>query len=463
MKTPDPLNSLKNLTETVAAIATAAGPAAIGCVRVTGPDTLKILSRVVNKQPDKDKNRTMVRSGVVDASGRIVDEIQYVFYLGPGSYTGEDMAEIFCHGGTGNSRAVLDVLLAAGCKPAGPGEFTKRAFLNSKMDLAEAEAINELVNAGSGIFRAIALDQLRGSLSEYCERIRTETLDILAWYEARIEHPEEDLGQEVPSRHAEYCREKAEEAGRHRKSLERGRAQADGFRCALAGATNTGKSSLFNLLLEKERVIVSADHGTTRDVVSERIDMEGVVVALSDTAGFRDGSSGIDAQAEENARRAMLSADLVLLLFDASREVSDEDIKLYDFVRREGKRFVVVVNKTDLARKPETGRFAGNAGSVEISVKERINIDGLVGLVLKEASVPAAGPTSFCPTERTIGLFGGLETAFGNAAGLMASGAGYDAIALELSEALGILEGAVGRSAGPDLLDRVFSRFCIGK
>lgn len=456
--------SLNRMADTVAAIATAAGPSAIGCVRISGPDAVTFAARVLDGSPGEQPARRMVRTAVRDGTGRIVDEALSVVYLGPASYTGEDLVEIFCHGGSYNLRKVFETLVAAGCRPADPGEFTRRAFLNGKMDLSSAEAVNEIVHAENERDHRAAQDQLRGGLSGYLSGLEGRLADILAWFEAHLEHPEEDLDSGTPDQFLKDIATALEEARGHRKGLEADLLLRNGIRVVLAGRTNAGKSSLFNRLMGQERVLVSREHGTTRDAVSERILIGGVAVTLFDTAGFRDGADGIDEEAVKASERAIQAADTVIFVMDGSSPAREEDHVLFDLLGKSGKRFITAVNKIDLPGRFPSGPFAGNAGLAEISAKEGTNMEALTGLIAKELSLPGEGTgRSFCSTERTAGLFRTLEESFGKILDKLKSGEAYDRIILDLRSALGAFDEALGRSGGPDLLDRIFSRFCVGK
>jgi tRNA modification GTPase len=456
--------SLSRLADTVAAVATAAGPSAIGCVRVSGPDAAAIAARVLDRAPGGQPVRRMVRNTLRDAGGRTVDEVLSVLYRAPHSYTGEDLVEIFCHGGTYNIRKVFETLTAAGCRPADPGEFTRRALLNGKLDLASAEAVNEIVNAPDERSHRAALDQLRGGLTEYLGALRSRLADILAWFEAHLEHPEEDFSAGAPEQFLAEIRKAADDAAAHRKVLESDLLLRDGVRLVLAGRTNAGKSSLFNRLVGRERVLVSGEHGTTRDVVTERMLLEGTAVTLHDTAGFRKGAVGVDAEAALGAERAILGADLVVFVVDGSSPARDEDRELHGLLLREGKRFVTAVNKSDLPGRLDPGGFAGNAGTVRVSAKDGTGVGDLAALAGKELAIGQGdGRSSFCATERNAELFRSLERSLGSVGAALGSGAAYDAVALELRGALEAIDGADGRSAGPDVLDRIFARFCVGK
>jgi tRNA modification GTPase len=256
----------------------------------------------------------------------------------------------------------------------------------------------------------------------------------------------------------------AKEAGEHRKILESDLLLRGGIRLVIAGRTNAGKSSLFNRLAGQERVLVSHEHGTTRDVVSERIVLEGTTVILFDTAGFRTGADGIVAEAVERSERAIRDADIVIFVMDGSSPAGREDEVLIDFLRKGGKRFITAVNKIDLPRRLEAGPFEGNAGLTEISAKDGWNIEGVTGLVRKELALPESeGKSAFCATERTVKLFQRLERSFGVIAERLKARTAYDSVVLEIRGAMEALDEASGFSADPDILDRIFSRFCVGK
>ena len=452
-------------SDTIAAIATPVGSGGVGVVRMSGPEALWIARRVTRRARDpKPRYAHLVR--VHDGNDALIDQALLLFMPGPRSYTGEDVAELSCHGGPVALRRVLDTLLAAGARPAGPGEFTLRAFLNGRLDLAQAEAVADLVAAPTPAALAVAANQLAGRLSDAVAEMRAACLDLLAQMEAEVDFDEDDvpaMDRAVIAATLDSLHERLENA---LASAARGIMQRHGVRVALVGSPNVGKSSLMNALLSTDRAIVTDIPGTTRDVLEESFDLDGVPVVLNDTAGLRDTRDPVETLGVERSSRALEGADAVILVLDSGRPLLGNDVAAAARVRRAAKPTIVALNKRDLpraVRAADVGDLApGSLVVYTAAVREDVN-------ELREA------------LRRVIGLAGGngglalvasvrhqdaltrARDELTSARRAVADDEPSDFISIGVRGAVNALGEITGESATEDLLDVIFSKFCIGK
>ncbi len=430
--------------DTVFAPSTAIG-GAIAIIRVSGEQTReiaeKLLDRPVADRPNRMRHVHILHRGIV------IDDCMAVFFKSPKSYTGEDMLELHCHGGMMTVRAVLATLSEAGGVPAGPGEFTKRAFLNGRMDLMEAEAVMDVINAqAEGSLRS-ALEQLSGSVSRRVRDVEERLLDARSAIEAAIDYPdeaEESAYASLPSALAAAKTALTDmiEEGR------RGRALRDGLKTVILGRPNVGKSSLLNALLGEDRAIVTAAAGTTRDVLDERLSVGGVPVRLIDTAGLREASDEAERIGVDRAKKTLLTADAVLLVLDGSEGLTAEDENLLR--ETAGKTRIVIANKCDLGTRIKD--------ALPVSCKTGEGIDELLKRIAAIA-VPAAQSTAAITNERHIRA---LEIAL-DAVIHAAQQIEPDCIATDLTEALHALGTVTGTDVDAEVVDRIFKNFCVGK
>jgi tRNA modification GTPase len=482
------------IDDTIAATATAPGAAGIAVVRVSGSRALAIAAAVfegadLERAPANTIHHGWARWPATgeapgrDGAERRIDEVVAAVFRAPRSYTREDVVEISCHGGAIGARDVLDALLRAGARAAGPGEFTLRAFLRGRLDLVQAEAVADLVAADSRAAHALALSQLRGALSRALSETAEALRDALADVEARVDFAEDVGGVEVPP-------EVVADIERARATLDGllagapwARAMREGVHVALVGRPNAGKSSVFNALLGERRAIVAASPGTTRDLVSEAIELDGVRVTLSDTAGLRSGGDEIESEGVERARAALERSAAVLWVLDGAAAAGEEDRRIARSLAggaaaagnergpgarafgdtETGRVAIVVVNKRDLAAcvtRAEAGALLPGAAVVEVSA---LRGDGIADLRAALAAA-VAGPRGFgaaVANPRHVEALQEARAALERAAA--AAGAPGEIVALELREALRALGSVTGETADEDLLDRIFRRFCVGK
>ena len=441
------------MNDLIYALATPVG-GAIAVVRISGPGAEALLRRVFT---GRGAPREMAYGRVVDGAGETLDEAMAAFFPAPRSYTGEDMAELYLHGGQVTVRRVL-ALLGCHARSARPGEFTERAFLAGKMDLAQAEAVMDLINAGAERSAKSALAQLEGRLSARITDVERELLDALSGLEAAIDYPEEledDVTSALPEVLAAAERELQALAGAGLS----GRVLREGARVAIVGRPNAGKSSLLNALAGAERAIVTQFAGTTRDVLEETVSMEGVPVTLYDTAGIRAADDPVERIGVERARLAAERADLLLVCFDAAAPLTEEDLVLLR--ETEGRPRIAVCNKSDLPALWSAETLAAQ-GISACSVSAETG-EGLAAL--RHAIAVRVAPEQESALVTNARHIEALQLAAAAVAEARqnAGGAELELVATDLREALSALGQITGRTAAADLIERIFSKFCVGK
>ena len=441
------------MNDLIYALATPVG-GAIAVVRISGPGAEALLRRVFT---GRGAPREMAYGRVVDGAGETLDEAMAAFFPAPRSYTGEDMAELYLHGGQVTVRRVL-ALLGCHARSARPGEFTERAFLAGKMDLAQAEAVMDLINAGAERSAKSALAQLEGRLSARITDVERELLDALSGLEAAIDYPEEledDVTSALPEVLAAAERELQALAGAGLS----GRVLREGARVAIVGRPNAGKSSLLNALAGAERAIVTQFAGTTRDVLEETVSMEGVPVTLYDTAGIRAADDPVERIGVERARLAAERADLLLVCFDAAAPLTEEDLALLR--ETEGRPRIAVCNKSDLPALWSAETLA--AQGISACTVSAETGEGLAAL--RHAIAVRVAPEQESALVTNARHIEALQLAAAAVAEARqnAGGAELELVATDLREALSALGQITGRTAAADLIERIFSKFCVGK
>lgn len=450
-------------SDTVVAIATPAGRGGIGVIRVSGPDASRVAGELVGREkPFKARHATFARINVGSGFNRTADQVVITFFPCPHSYTGEDVVEISAHGSPVILSALLRRAIDAGARLAEPGEFTLRAFLNGKVDLIQAEAVADLIDAVTPMQARAAFDQLEGTLTEAIGGIESDLFDVIAKLEASLDFPDEGYHFVGP---AEARASLAAVIARIEQLLmqsARGRLVREGAQVAIVGAPNVGKSSLFNALLNANRAIVTAIPGTTRDMLTERADLGGLSLALIDTAGVRETSDVVEQEGVIRTREALKVADLVLVVLDGSREMTVEDRGI--LVETISQPRVVVLNKSDLAA-------AATATETGIAISARTGA-GLDNLILAIATELNGGGDSGPPERRDQPAVTNVRHTIllerARAALLRATTALEDEVSeefplLDLQEVGHALQEITGRRTSDDLLRHIFERFCIGK
>ncbi len=446
--------------ESIAAVATPSGEGGISIVRVSGDRAYETALRLVpGKNFSPESHRFYYRS-FIDAAGVVLDKGMFVFMKGPRSYTGEDVIEFHCHGGKYIAERILEVLFSYGISPAKAGEFTFRAFLNGKMDLAQAEAVQHLISAKNKWAHKFAKEQLEGFLSDKIQALQKKLVENAAVLEALVDFPEEGLEYLSIERIIAQLKEIGTEIATLLRGYEDRRARMDGFSLALVGAPNAGKSSLMNCLLKKDRAIVSSVKGTTRDLLEEPLLIEGIPYRLIDTAGIRDSEEEIEKIGIAKARQTIERADLLLLILDASRPLSAEDRELAESLG--GKKVLAIGNKIDIAvSEPETLPFENR---IFLSAKTGENVEALYRKI-KELLVSSTDPSSegYLTDARHKEALLRADEALQKGIRGLEEGVSPEWSAFDIKEALHFLRSIIGGNVTEDILTSVFSKFCIGK
>ena len=451
--------------DTIVAIATPPGRGGLGVVRLSGPQALRIAGELLAGHPALEPRRaTLAR--VTGALGTApIDEVIATFFPGPASYTGDDVVEISGHGSPVVLGGMVSGATAAGARLAGRGEFTLRAFLNGRIDLVQAEAVADLVNAVTPLQARATFDQLQGTLTAAIQRIERDLFGLAARLEAAVDFPDEGYEFVAPGAAAEEIGACASRIDELLGQARRGRVVREGCQVTILGTTNTGKSSLFNQLLGSERAIVTPLEGTTRDLLTERIEIGGILVDLVDSAGVRESLDVIEREGVDRARRATAVADLVLLVLDGSRLLADGDRAL--LAETGSRERVVAINKCDL--KPAWGEeaLAGEPGPVvRTSAKEGTGLAELRDAMTERLAGRVDWEPPAVTNARHVALLEEARGAFARAAGTARAGgsAGSEEFVLaDLRDVRAALEAITGERTTEELLDEIFSRFCIGK
>jgi tRNA modification GTPase len=456
--------------DTIAAIATPPGIGGVGLIRVSGPAAEEIARRLFHPSPPGHFLSHHLYHGeiVSPATGAVLDEVLVAFLKEPRSYTGEDTLEINCHGGPLILRTVLEEVLRAGARPAGRGEFTKRAFLNGRLDLSQAEAVQDIVTAQTRPGLAAAVGRLQGKLSGRVEEIRGDIINLLAGIEAAIDFSEEDGVGETPGNSHFQIDHIIDRIASLTATYHQGRIYREGIGVVIAGRPNVGKSSLLNRLLGEKRAIVTSIPGTTRDFIEETFDLGGIPVRLTDTAGLRPPEDAIEKEGIDLVWQRLETADAVLVLLDGSAELTPDDREL--LAKMVAKPLLPVLNKSDLPRRLDEESLkgllpGGTSPAIRISAKYGDGIDHLTA-ALRDMLLATPAEESAEVMIAHLHHKTALEKA---AAGLvrardgLAGGLPAEFVALEVREALEALGEITGRTTPEDVLDRIFANFCIGK
>ena len=447
--------------DTIAAIATAPGAGAVGIVRVSGPAAVSVARAVFSaRDPESWPSHRLMRGSILGPGRQRLDDGLAVLMRAPRSYTGEDVLELHCHGSPAALQEVLRAALAAGARPADAGEFTKRAFLNGKLDLAQAEAVMDLVRCRTPSAAARAADQLSGSLSRHLAELRERLIRLKAHLEVLIDFSEEDVEldpEDVSAECEDLRRHFADLAATYRS----GRIYREGMRVAITGRPNVGKSSLLNALARANRAIVTEIPGTTRDVLEEVIDLGGVPVVVADTAGLREGAETVEQLGIERARTAAAAADLVLIVLDRSVEYADPPYR-----PAPEQSAVVAINKIDLPARwtdlPLDLR-RGAVGVVQVSAQCGEGIRDLEEAIVGVASGGVQDATPPLTNTRQRDAVSKVEESLAQAVVAARAGAPPDIVAVDVQIALEHLATVTGEIVNDDVLDLVFREFCMGK
>lgn len=464
---------MNTLFSTIAAVSTPRGKGGIAVIRLSGPDAITVASRFFKPRSGKQLSdisaRTAVFGSIYDTEDMPVDEGLCTIFRAPASFTGEDVAEISCHGGLAVTEAVYLSALAHGASAAGPGEFTRRAFLNGKMSLTESEAVGLLIDADTKERMALSGGAVRGNVSRKIEEISASLLDTMTALYAAIDYPEEDVGDEG-EREIGATLNRAKAAV---KSLldtyKMGRAITDGVRTVICGRPNVGKSSLFNQMVGDDTAIVTSVAGTTRDILRETVSFGGVTLRVSDTAGIHGSDDVVEKIGIDRAEKEMSDAELLIAVFDGSEPLSDEDRTLLEKIQSVGAARIAVLNKSDLGDGLSEDENAMIRAAVDevvvISAKESDGITELANIVSalygSDKLNPATDAVIWDVRQRE--MLSRSYQALADAVEGIESGAPIDAVCTSAEEALAALNETDGRGIDETIVDEIFKRFCVGK
>ncbi len=456
------------MEELIAAIATGTVKSAVGIIRLSGEGAIPCAAKVFRPKSGKSFGtgapRTLVLGDVVEAGGRVVDQALATFSVAPNSYTGEDTVEFHCHGSPTVLAMTLDALFQHGARQAKAGEFTRRAFLNGKLDLTQAEAVADLIDAETPMAAKQAAGQLGGGLSRRIEAVYDDLTELLAHFHVLVDYPDEDLEpMDSPQIAARLARAKEALEGMLEGYRRRGQ-YLRGVPTAIVGLPNAGKSSLLNALLGYDRAIVTDIPGTTRDTVEETCRVGETLLRLTDTAGLRDTVDAVERQGVARSRKAMEEAALILAVVDASREVSPEDVRLLREVEETGKLWIFVASKKDLVKDSRAIGIIGSGApaSVAVSAKTGEGLDELAREIDALFPAGAADEVYFTNRRQAEAAVRALDCLERAAAGLEL-GMPPDGPLSDAELAMAALGELTGRSVQEDVVDRIFSRFCVGK
>ncbi len=451
------------IDDTIAAIATPRGTGGVAVIRISGPDALTVADRVfTGKTKPSQSTPYLLQYGKMHAGETILDMGMCVSMFAPHSFTGENVAELHVHGGAHLTESVLDAVLDAGARLAMPGEFTRRAFINGKMDLARAEAVGDLIHAEADMAAKAAVNQLEGRLSKKINAIRDSVIDLTARLSVAADYPEEDIDYLSLSQFSAELKEIRTALDALIASARGGRMLREGVRCAIVGRPNTGKSSLLNAIVGTYRAIVTAAAGTTRDIVEEVVSLGGIAVKFGDTAGIREGEGEAEKVGIQMARDYVREADFCLVVLDSAR-VEAEDAEILEFV--EDKPHIVVLNKIDLAK--YEGNFA--APTVQISTLSGEGLDKLeeailtlLDSILEGDSLRRADAVRLTNTRQRDAAVKARESV-SMALSTIEDGFPPDLVAVDLENAAAHLGEIVGLSVSDEVISRIFEKFCLGK
>ena len=457
------------IDDTIAAIATAPGEGGIGIIRISGEKSLQVAQSIFKSKSGKmikDYNaRTLIYGTVVD-NEKVIDEVLVAYMKGPNSYTAEDVIEINCHGGFISVKKILELILSKGVRLAEAGEFTKRAFLNGRIDLSQAEAITDVIKSKTDMAHEVAQSQLEGSLAKKIKDLRMNVTEVLAHLEVSIDFAEEDVEEITYQTLEEKALELRNEIKKLYDTAESGKILRDGLKTVIVGKPNVGKSSLLNSILGENRAIVTDIAGTTRDVIEEFVNIKGIPLKIVDTAGIRETEDVVEKIGVEKSRESFSTADLVIMVLDASRKLSEEDMEILESLKN--KKTIVLLNKMDLEPQIELEKieeFVNSEDIIKISALKHQGIEELqdkIEAMVYHGSVKNSSNLMITNSRHKDALFKAYES-INDAISAIEQRMPYDFIEVDFKNIWDYLGYINGDTVREDLLDTIFVNFCIGK
>ena len=453
--------------DTIAAISTPRGEGGIGIVRLSGDESLGILSKIFKPKSKKDvkdiKSYTINYGHIYDGE-ELIDEVLVSVMKAPNTYTREDIVEINCHGGYLITQKVLELVLKSGAKIAEPGEFTRRAFLNGRLDLTQAEAVIDLIHGKTDKSISLSLNNLRGDLRDQINHLKKILLDVAAHVNVVLDYPEEGVDEPIPEHLIIELHNVKDTITKLVESYDKGKIIKEGIKTAIVGKPNVGKSSLLNSILREERAIVTSIAGTTRDTIEEIINIKGIPLIMVDTAGIRKTQDEVENIGVQKSKKMLKEADLVLFVLDSSRDFSDEDREIYDSI--ESEKVIGILNKIDMEKKLDITNLTKVKKWIEISALENIGIDTLeneiYNFILSE-NIEDSSEKLIITNIRHKSALEKTKKSIENIFETIDMGYPMDLIAVDLNDALDSLSEVTGEISSEDLLDHIFSNFCVGK
>lgn len=453
---------------TIAAISTAPAIGGIGIIRLSGEDSFKILEKIFipkNKFKTQEIKGNTIKYGHIVCDGKTIDEVLVSYFKAPKSYTTEDMCEINSHGGTVIVKKILEICLKSGAVLAEPGEFTKRAFLNGRIDLAQAESVIDIINAKTNKEVEASVKQLNGFLSKEISVIKKQIMNLMVDIEASIDYPEYDTPEVTYDNAIDTLEKVKKQLIDLSNSFESGKIIKDGISLAIIGKPNAGKSSLLNELLKEERAIVTDIEGTTRDTIEEQIIIEGIPFKIIDTAGIRNSNDKIEQIGIEKSKNAAKESDVILAVFDVSKELDEEDLEILKFT--ENKKTIIIANKIDLQENKNTLKKLQQTGKdvVEISVLTKNGIEDINKKLmemfnLKEIELDNG---NIITNLRHKQLIDSATNSSEEAINALKSNLPVDIIAINIKDILENLGKITGETVSDDIIKEIFAKFCLGK
>ncbi len=457
------------IDDTIAAIATAPGEGGIGIIRLSGSRSLEVCESIFKSKFNKKINdyapRTLVYGSILDGEN-IIDEVLVAYMKGPNSYTAEDVIEINCHGGFISVKRILELILSKDVRLADAGEFTKRAFLNGRIDLSQAEAVIDVIKAKTSTSHMVAQSQLEGTLANKIKNLRMNVTEVLAHLEVSIDFSEEDVEEITYKTLKEKGIELRDEIKKLYDSAESGKILRDGLKTVIIGKPNVGKSSLLNKILKEERAIVTDIAGTTRDIIEEFVNIKGIPLKIVDTAGIRETDDVVEKIGVEKSKESLQSADLVIIVLDYSKKLSNEDVEILEKIKN--KKTIVLLNKIDLEKNieiEEIEKYVDKDFIIEISALKEIGIDKLqdkIENMVYKGSVSNSSDLMITNSRHKDALSKAYES-INDALIAIDDNIPYDFIEVDFKNVWDYLGYINGDTIKEDLLDTIFANFCIGK
>ena len=449
--------------ETIAAISTPPGVGGIGIIRISGDNALNVAKRIFKAKNKSEIKPFTIRFGyVVDENQNALDQVLVSYFKSPKSYTGEDVLEITCHGGNVSTREILELVLKNGARLAEPGEFTKRAFLNGKLDLTQAEAVIELINSKSDKESKASYKQLEGLLGAKIKEIKQGIIDLLVDIEANIDYPEYDIEEVRRERIYNVLSTNVSKLETLEKSFESGKILRDGVSTVIIGKPNVGKSSLLNRLVKEDRAIVTEIAGTTRDTIEEYITIRGIPLKLVDTAGIHETDDIVESIGVNKSKKAIDESELVLLMLDATRELSKEDEELLEATKNKNR--IILINKIDADKKINKNMFKSDK-VIEMSTKTLAGIEELEETIEEMFNISELNMENeiVITNVRHKNLIHKAAEEIKNAIISIKNGLPIDMLSIDLQEALQNLGEITGESISEEVVKGIFAKFCVGK